>query len=84
MVNVSLQQIADTIGQWIPDVSGILHDYKAGYKMQSYSSSYNKQATVPHYQNNQNKDLPYSSSGNFQNNILYGSSGFKQPDTIKD
>jgi len=39
---------------------------------------------VPHYQNNQNKDLPYSSSGNFQNNILYGSSGVKLPDTIKD
>ena len=42
MRNISLQQIADTIGQWIPDVSEILHDYKAGHKMQSYSSSYNK------------------------------------------
>ena len=81
MGNTSLQQIADTIGQGIPDVSEILHDYKAGRKMQGYSSSYNKPPMVPQYQNNQNEDLPYSSSGNRQNDLPYGSSGYKQPDT---
>ena len=81
MGNTSLQQIADTIGQGIPDVSEILHDYKAGRKMQGYSSSYNKPPIVPQYQNNQNEDLPYSSSGNRQNDLPYGSSGYKQPDT---
>ena len=81
MGNTSLQQIADTIGQGIPDVSEILHDYKAGRKMQGYSSSYNKPPNVPQYQNNQNEDLPYSSSGNRQNDLPYGSSGYKQPDT---
>ena len=86
MGNSSLQQIADTIGQGIPDVSEILHDYKAGRKMQGYSSSYNKPPMVPQYQNNfnqnnQNEDLPYSSSGNRQPDLAYGSSGAKQPDT---
>ena len=81
MGNTSLQQIADTIGQGIPDVSEILHDYKAGRKTQGYSSSYNKPPMVPQYQNNQNEDLPYSSSGNRQNDLPYGSSGYKQPDT---
>ena len=81
MGNTSLQQITDTIGQGIPDVSEILHDYKAGRKMQGYSSSYNKPPMVPQYQNNQNEDLTYSSSGNRQNDLPYGSSGYKQPDT---
>ena len=52
----------------------------------NYSSSYNKPPVVPQYQNNynqnnQNEDLPYSSSGNRQPDLAYGSSGAKQPDT---
>jgi hypothetical protein len=90
--NSSLHQIADTIGQGIPDVSEILHDYKAGRKVQNYSSSYNKNQFAQQYpqqyqniQNNQNQnqeeDFPYSSSGIKQADLPYGSSGIKNLDT---
>ena len=78
MGNTSLHQIADTIGQGIPDVSEILHDYKAGRKVQNYSS-YNSQMI----QQQQNLDQPYASSGIKQAQNLdqpYSSSGIKQPD----
>ena len=80
MGNTSLHQIVDTIGQGIPDVSEILHDYKAGRKMQGYSSSFNKPPMAQQYQNNQNEDLPYSSSGNRQGDLPYSSSGNRQAD----
>ena len=90
--NSSLHQIADTIGQGIPDVSEILHDYKAGRKVQNYSSSYNKNQFAQQYpqqyqniQNNQNQnqeeDFPYSSSGMKQADLPYGSSEIKNLDT---
>ena len=90
--NSSLHQIADTIGQGIPDVSEILHDYNAGRKVQNYSSSYNKNQFAQQYpqqyqniQNNQNQnqeeDFPYSSSGMKQADLPYGSSGIKNLDT---
>ena len=90
--NSSLHQIADTIGQGIPDVSEILHDYKEGRKVQNYSSSYNKNQFAQQYpqqyqniQNNQNQnqeeDFPYSSSGMKQADLPYGSSGIKNLDT---
>ena len=82
--NSSLHQIADTIGQGIPDVSEILHDYKAGRKVKNYSSSYNRPQYPQQYQNNQNQnqneDLPYSSSGMKQEDFPYASSGMKQED----
>jgi len=80
--NSSLHQIADTIGQGIPDVSEILHDYKAGRKVQNYSSSYNKPQFPQQYQKiqNLNEDLPYSSSGMKQEDLPYSSSGMKQGD----
>ena len=62
MNNSSLQQISDTIGQGIPDVSEILHDYKAGRKVPNYASSFKR----PPPQVNQNEDFPYASSGNRQ------------------
>ena len=89
MGNTSLHQIADTIGQGIPDVSEILHDYKASKKVQNYSS-YNSQMIQ---QNNNNQDQPYASSGIKQQldqpyvsygkknlDQPYASSGLKQPD----
>ena len=75
--NSSLHQIADTIGQGIPDVSEILHDYRAGRKVQNYSSSYRKPQFPQH---NQNLDLAYGSSGMKQDDVPYGSSGMKQGD----
>ena len=71
MNNSSLQQISDTIGQGIPDVSEILHDYKAGRKVQNYASSFKR----PPPQVNQNEDFPYASSGNRQVDQPYASSG---------
>ena len=83
MNNASLQQISDTIGQGIPDVSEILHDYKAGRKMPTYASSFKRPQPQPQPQPqvNQNEDLPYASSGNRQGDLPYASSGFKQVDT---
>ena len=87
--NVNLHQISDTIGQGIPDVSEILHDYRAGRKNQQYSSSYSKPITNQQYQNedapysssgNKQLDLPYSSSGNRNLDMPYSSSGNRQPD----
>jgi len=87
MNNSSLQQISDTIGQGIPDVSEILHDYKAGRKVPNYASSFKR----PPPQVNQNEDFPYASSGNRQvdqpyassgnRDLPYASSGFKQVDS---
>ena len=58
MGNTTLQQIADTIGQGIPDVSEIVREYKASKHNPNYSS-YNQKLE----QNNQrdNPDMPYSS-----------------------
>ena len=70
MNNTNLHQIADTIGQGIPDVSEILHDYRAGRKEQNYSSSFNKNQL----------DLPYSSSGIKNLDVPYGSTGMKNLD----
>ena len=81
MNNASLQQISDTIGQGIPDVSEILHDYKAGRKMPTYASSFKRPQPQQQPQVNQNEDLPYASSGNRQGDLPYASSGFKQVDT---
>ena len=59
MGNSTLQQIADTIGQGIPDVSEIVREYKANKKNPNYTS-YNHNLE----QNNQreNPDMPYSSN----------------------
>ena len=84
MGNTNLQQIADTIGQGIPDVSEILHDYKAGRKVQNYSSynQVNKQNEIsdqPYSSYGMKQpDLPYSSQGIKQQDLPYSSSGFKQ------
>ena len=79
MNNASLQQISDTIGQGIPDVSEILHDYKAGRKMPTYASSFKRPQPQPQPQINQNEDLPYASSGFKQVDTGYGNFG-----TIKE
>jgi len=78
MGNSTLQQIADIIGQGIPDVSEIVREYKANKHNLNYTS-YNQNLE----QNNQrdNHDMPYSShkikndekdqpysSANFNNN----------------
>ena len=81
--NTSLHQTADIIGQGIPDVSEILHDYKASRKVQNYSSSYSKQNLDQPYESsginqNQNLDQPYMSSGIRQPDVGYGSSGVNQ------
>ena len=55
--NTTLEQIADTIGQGIPDVSEILKEYKANRKNPNYSS-YNQKIN---HNNNQGIDMPYSS-----------------------
>ena len=86
MRNTNLHQIADTIGQGIPDVSEILHDYKAGRKMQGYSSSFNRPQVSQNNNNlnnqlNQNLDLPYSSTGNKIPDMAYGSHGNAQLET---
>lgn len=75
MGNSSLHQIADTIGQGIPDVSEILHDYKASRKVKNYGSSYTKpvQEQIP--------DQPYGSSGFRQPDEGYSSTGVKNLDT---
>ena len=78
MGNSTLQQIADTIGQGIPDVSEIVREYKANKHNPNYTS-YNQnleqnnqrdnpdmQYTSTNYKNN-NNDQPYSSA-NFNNN----------------
>ena len=85
MGNTSLHQIADTIGQGIPDVSEILHDYKAGRKVQNYSS-YNSQMIQqaqnldqPYGSTGKNLDQPYSSIGKNLDQP-YASTGIKQPD----
>ena len=72
MGNTNLHQIADTIGQGIPDVSEILHDYKAGKKVQNYSS-YNQVNTQ-----NEFPDQPYSSYGVRQPDLPYSSTGARQ------
>ena len=79
MGNTNLHQIADTIGQGIPDVSEILHDYKAGKKVQNYSS-YNQVNTQ-----NEFPDQPYSSYGVRQPDLPYSSTGAIQDfGTIKE
>ena len=79
MGNTNLHQIADTIGQGIPDVSEILHDYKAGKKVQNYSS-YNQVNTQ-----NEFPDQPYSSYGVRQPDLPYSSTGARQDfGTIKE
>ena len=79
MGNTNLHQIADTIGQGIPDVSEILHDYKAGKKVQNYSS-YNQVNTQ-----NEFPDQPYSSFGVRQPDLPYSSTGARQDfGTIKE
>ena len=55
--NTTLEQIADTIGQGIPDVSEILKEYKANRKNPNYTS-YNQKLI---HNNNQGVDVPYSS-----------------------
>ena len=55
MGNNTLQQIADTIGQGIPDVSEILREYKANKNNPNYTS-YNQQ------QEYEQEDQPYSSA----------------------
>ena len=64
MGNSTLQQIADTIGQGIPDVSEIVREYKANKHNPNYIS-YNQNLE----QNNQrdNPDMPYTST-NYKNN----------------
>ena len=81
MRNTTLNQIADTIGQGIPDVGEILHDYKAGRKVQGYTSMSNN-PPMAQYQNIQNQveDQPYSSYGFKQPDIPYSSGAFKNLD----
>ena len=82
MNNTNLHQIADTIGQGIPDVSEILHDYRAGRKEQNYASSFNKnQLDVPYSSSGvKNLDIPYGSTGVKNLDAPYGSTGMKNLD----
>ena len=82
MNNTNLHQIADTIGQGIPDVSEILHDYRAGRKEQNYSSSFNKnQLDLPYSSSGiKNLDVPYGSTGMKNLDVPYGSTGMKNLD----
>ena len=57
--NATLEQISDTIGQGIPDVSEILREYKANRKNPNYTS-YNQKINNDNY-NNQEANVPYSS-----------------------
>ena len=79
MGNTNLHQIADTIGQGIPDVSEILHDYKAGRKVQNYSS-YNQVNAQ-----NEFPEQPYSSYGVRPPDLPYSSTAARQDfGTIKE
>ena len=65
MGNHSLQQIADTIGQGIPDVSEILRNYKASKQNPTYTSS--NQKPMGYGSQDGGADVQYSSV-NFANN----------------
>ena len=83
--NGTLQQIADTIGQGIPDVSEILRDYKAHKHNPNYTSynqkleNYGEQgADMPYSSVNikEEKDQPYSSYNHGGEDQPYSSANF--------
>ena len=77
--NGTLQQIADTIGQGIPDVSEILREYKANKRNPNYTS-YNQK--IENY-GGQGEDMPYSSvninEGKDQGYSSYNTNGADHP-----
>ena len=76
MGNNTLQQIADTIGQGIPDVSEILREYKANKHNPNYTSY---QMAQPQFE-----DQPYSSANLKTMDQPYSSANFNQFEPIKE
>ena len=76
MGNNTLQQIADTIGQGIPDVSEILREYKANKNNPNYTSY---QMAQPQFE-----DQPYSSANLKNMDQTYSSANFNQIEPIKE
>ena len=76
MGNNTLQQIADTIGQGIPDVSEILREYKANKNNPNYTSY---QMAQPQFE-----DQPYSSANLKNMDQPYSSANFNQIEPIKE
>ena len=78
--NATLEQISDTIGQGIPDVSEILREYKANRKNPNYTS-YNQKINNDNY-NNQEANVPYSSvnAKEAEKDIPYSSNNQKNDD----
>jgi hypothetical protein len=76
MGNNTLQQIADTIGQGIPDVSEILREYKANKHNPNYTSY---QMAQPQFE-----DQPYSSANLKTMDQPYSSANFNQIEPIKE
>ena len=76
MGNNTLQQIADTIGQGIPDVSEILREYKANKHNPNYTSY---QVAQPQFE-----DQPYSSANLKNMDQQYSSANFNQFEPIKE
>lgn len=76
MGNNTLQQIADTIGQGIPDVSEILREYKANKNNPNYTSY---QMAQPQFE-----DQPYSSARLNTMDQPYSSANFNQIEPIKE
>ena len=76
MGNNTLQQIADTIGQGIPDVSEILREYKANKHNPNYTSY---QVAQPQFE-----DQPYSSARLNTMDQPYSSANFNQIEPIKE
>ena len=76
MGNNTLQQIADTIGQGIPDVSEILREYKANKHNPNYTSY---QVAQPQFE-----DQPYSSDRLNTMDQPYSSANFNQIEPIKE
>jgi len=76
MGNNTLQQIADTIGQGIPDVSEILREYKANKHNPNYTSY---QVAQPQFE-----DQPYSSAKLNTMDQPYSSANFNQIEPIKE
>ena len=76
MGNHTLQQIADTIGQGIPDVSEILREYKANKHNPNYTSY---QVAQPQFE-----DQPYSSAKLNTMDQPYSSANFNQIEPIKE
>ena len=88
MGNNTLQQIADTIGQGIPDVSEILREYKANKHNPNYTSY---QMAQPQFEdqpyssaNLKTMDQPYSSANLKTMDQPYSSANYNQFEPIKE